>query len=82
MSDRAADYDAVRPDVWSHLRVRPRLGQLQPRTYRILDSEILHRLVEMGVLGLVAYLLMIVSVVLVGARRRSPRAIPLGRRLR
>jgi O-antigen ligase len=62
VSDRAADYDAVRPDVWSHLLFGRGWGSYDHVAYRVLDSEILHRVIEMGVLGLLAYLLMIGSV--------------------
>jgi hypothetical protein len=63
VSDRAVDYDAVRPDVWSHLLLGRGWGTYDFVDYRILDSEILQRTIEMGVLGLVAYLLMGVSVI-------------------
>jgi hypothetical protein len=68
VSDRSADYDAVRPDVWSHLAFGRGWGSYEHAEYRILDSEILHRAIETGVVGLLAYLLVIISVVL-GARR-------------
>jgi O-antigen ligase len=58
VSDRAVDYDAVRPDVWSHLLIGRGWGTYDFVNYRILDSEILQRTIEMGVLGLVAFLLM------------------------
>ncbi len=80
VSDRASDYDAVRPDVWTHLIFGRGWGSYNHETYRILDSEILHRTVEMGVIGLVAFLLMCLSVIL-SARRtiagRDPRSAPL-----
>jgi O-antigen ligase len=63
VSDRTADYDAIRPDVWTHLLFGRGWGSYNHVTYRILDSEILQRLIEMGVLGLVAYLFMIGSVI-------------------
>ena len=56
-SDRTADYDAVRPDVWTHLLFGRGFGSYNHDTYRILDSEILGRTVETGVLGLAAFLL-------------------------
>ena len=73
VSDRASDYDAVRPDLWTHLAVRPRLRHLRARSYRILDSEILNRVVEVGIVGLAAYVFMIVR------RRGRPWADPLAR---
>ena len=48
VSDRAADYDAVRPDVWSHLAFGRGYGSYDHVSYRILDSEMLSRLVEIG----------------------------------
>ena len=80
VSDRASDYDAVRPDLWSHLAFGRGWGSYNHETYRILDSEILHRTLEMGVLGLVAFLLMVLSVIL-SARKtiaaRDPRWAPV-----
>ncbi len=63
VSDRVADYDAVRPDLWTHFAFGRGFGSYDHETYRILDSEILHRLVEMGVLGLVAFLAIPVTVI-------------------
>ncbi len=63
VQDRASDYDAIRPDVWSHVAVGRGYGSYQPLGHRILDSEILVRLIEMGVLGLVSFLLLGVSVI-------------------
>jgi hypothetical protein len=67
VSDRAADYDAVRPDLWTNLILGRGWGSYDHVSYRILDSELLHRLIEIGALGLVAFVLMGVSVI-VGAR--------------
>jgi hypothetical protein len=63
VSDRASDYDAIRPDVWSHVAIGQGYGGYEPLGHRILDSEVLGIIVEMGVLGLVAFLLLGVSVV-------------------
>ena len=55
-------------------------GRYDPVSYRILDSELLHRLVEMGVLGLLAYVGMMVAVVWTARRTindRDPRWAPL-----
>jgi O-Antigen ligase len=68
VSDRASDYDAIRPDVWSHPAFGRGDGSYDHETYRILDSEILGRTIETGVLGLAAFLL-IPLVVLASARR-------------
>lgn len=80
VSDRVADYDAIRPDLWSHFAFGRGFGSYDHATYRILDSEILHRLVETGVIGLVAFLLIPIAVI-VGARRAiaggDPRSAPV-----
>jgi hypothetical protein len=57
VSDRASDYDAIRPDVWSHLALGRGYGSYNHDTYRILDSEVLLRTIETGVLGLAVFLL-------------------------
>jgi hypothetical protein len=64
VSDRAADYDAVRPDVFSHIAFGRGWGSYNHESYRILDSEILHRTLEMGVLGLISFLMLAIMVVL------------------
>ena len=79
VSDRAADYDAVRPDVWSNLAFGRGYGTYDHVSYRILDSEMLGRLVDTGVLGLAAYVLMIVSIILAARpliRSRDPVTSP------
>jgi hypothetical protein len=80
VSDRVADYDAVRPDVWSNLAFGRGWGSYNHDTYRILDSEILLRLIETGVVGLVAFLLIGGSVIAVTRRTiagRDPVAAPV-----
>jgi hypothetical protein len=80
VSDRTSDYDAIRPDVWSHLALGRGFGSYEQTRYRILDSEILHRLVEVGIIGLAAYLSMMVAVVLAmnrTIRSRDPDLAPL-----
>jgi hypothetical protein len=67
VSDRSADYDAIRPDLWTHLLVGKGWGGYPRLNYRTLDSQILGQIVEMGTLGLLAFLLMIVAVI-AGAR--------------
>lgn len=69
VSDRTSDYDAVRPDVWTHLLLGRGWGSYNHDTYRILDSEILTRTIETGVIGLIVFLL--VPVAVVGASRRT-----------
>ena len=71
VGDRASDYDAVRPGhAGRQPRLRARLRDLRARladSYRILDSDMLKRVVEMGLVGLVAFLFMVISVVVVAA---------------
>jgi hypothetical protein len=79
VSDRTADYDAIRPDLWSHLAFGRGFGSYDHNTYRILDSEVLGRLVETGILGLAAFLLIALSVILVARKtvsQRDPRFAP------
>jgi hypothetical protein len=80
VNDRASDYDAIRPDVLSHVAFGRGYGSYQPLGHRILDSEVLLRLVEMGVLGLAAFALLGVSVVACARRtihsRHPVRASP------
>jgi O-antigen ligase/polysaccharide polymerase Wzy-like membrane protein len=73
VSDRAADYDAVRPDMWTHLLFGRGFGTYNHQTYRILDSEVLSRVVETGLVGLAAFLLMLLSVVLAARKIASGR---------
>jgi O-Antigen ligase len=63
VSDRAVDYDAVRPELWTHFAFGRGWGSYDRTNYRTLDSEILQRIIEMGVLGLISYLLMGASVI-------------------
>ena len=72
VSDRTADYDAIRPDVWTHLAFGRGYGSYEPSSYRVTDMELLRQLIEVGVLGLAAYLFMIGAIV--GVARRPIRA--------
>jgi hypothetical protein len=63
VSDRSSDYDAVRPDVWSHILLGRGWGSYNHDSYRILDSEILLRTIETGVLGLAVFLLVVITVI-------------------
>jgi nitrate reductase NapE component len=74
-SDRTSDYDAVRPDVWSHLLFGRGFGSYNHETYRILDSEVLGRVVETGALGLLAYLGIFLSLILIARRTVSAREL-------
>ena len=80
VSDRTADYDAIRPDVWTHLAFGRGFGSYSHVNYRILDSDLLSRLVDMGVVGLAAYVLVMVSVIATARRvirSRHPKWAPI-----
>lgn len=75
VSDRASDYDAVRPNVWSHLLVGRGYGTYDHVSYRILDSEVLNRLLDTGVLGVLALFGLLITIVVAGSpliRTRRP----------
>ncbi len=79
VSDRVSDYDAIRPDVLSHLAFGRGFGSYDHALYRVLDNDLLMRLVETGVVGVGAYLLMLFLAI--GAavpiiRRREPGRAP------
>jgi hypothetical protein len=60
--DRLARYDAVRPDVMSHLLMGRGFQSYDPAKYRILDNEFLGLLIGVGAIGLVAYLAIFAAV--------------------
>jgi hypothetical protein len=68
VSDRTSDYDAVRPDVWSHLPFGLGYGSYDHTMYRVLDSEMLNRVVDVGVIGVLAFSLMVLSIVVTANR--------------
>jgi O-antigen ligase len=83
VSDRVSDYDAVRPDLLSEPAFGSGLGSYEhtfaPADYRILDSDLLGRLVDTGLVGLAAFLFMIGTVIAVAApmiRSLDPRRAP------
>jgi O-Antigen ligase len=89
VNDRVADYDAVRPDFLSHPALGQGFGSYEnfnaPADNRILDSELLLRVVETGIIGLAVFLLVIGTVIVVAAgilRRgdplRAPAALAIG----
>ncbi len=55
-TDRTARYDAVRPDVISHLLFGRGYESYDPHTYRILDNEYLGLLITTGLFGVLSYL--------------------------
>lgn len=73
VSDRAADYDAVRPDVWANLLFGRGYGSYDHLSYRILDSDMLSRLVDVGIVGLLAALFLPLSILLASRRMINAR---------
>jgi hypothetical protein len=76
---RSIAYEAMRPDIFSHLVFGSGYGTYDEQQNRILDSQFLRQLVEMGVLGLIAYFYMPVSVIASGVsliRSRHPIYAP------
>ena len=78
VSDRAVDYDAIRPELWTHLLLGKGWGSYPHANYRVLDTEILQRVIETGLIGLGLFLLMPLAVVFCArkliADREDPRA--------
>lgn len=79
---RELDYDAVTPDVLNGLLIGRGYGTYDPAWYRYLDNEYLGRIIETGLIGLAAYVLMMLAVVAVahrsirsGDERRAPPAL-------
>jgi O-antigen ligase len=61
---RTADYEAIAPDVAAHPLFGRGFGTIDPArsdTYRILDNQYLGQLVQVGFLGLAAYLALLVA---------------------
>jgi O-antigen ligase len=72
---RTRDYKPVQPDILQHPVLGRGYGSYTPNQYRFLDNEYLQRLVETGVVGLVAYLLVILAIVFTAhltTRARDP----------
>jgi O-Antigen ligase len=55
-TDRTERYDAVRPDIISHMLLGRGYESYDPHVYRILDNEYLGLLITTGLLGVLAYL--------------------------
>jgi hypothetical protein len=72
-SDRTADYDAIRPDLWTNFLLGRGYGSYNHETYRVLDSDVLSRVVETGVLGLLTFFAIGISVVLTARRTIAAR---------
>ena len=52
---RTARYDAVRPDIMSHLWLGRGFQSYDPMKYRVLDNEYLGLLIGVGILGTLVY---------------------------
>lgn len=65
---RTNDYDPVTPDIRRNLLIGRGYGSYDPAHYRFLDNEWLGRIIETGVIGAVAYLLLILAVIRVAHR--------------
>lgn len=79
---RLSDYGAVAPDLLNHLVIGSGYGVLDPdnyRWYRILDNEYLDQLFQVGIVGLVAYLSIVVTALTTAHRviRRNGAYAPL-----
>lgn len=59
--DRANDYDAVEPDVAGHMLVGRGYGSYDQKQHRILDNQYLSLAIEVGLIGLLAYLAIFVA---------------------
>jgi hypothetical protein len=80
VSDRSSDYDAVRPDVFSHLAFGRGYGSYEHTSYRILDQELLRQLVEVGMFGVLAFIVLIGTIIAVARRpirERRPDEAPV-----
>ena len=85
VGDRVSDYDAVRPDILTNPAFGLGFGTYEhsfsPTSYRILDSDLLMRVVEMGLIGLAAFLFMVITVIVVASpiiRGRDPGRADMG----
>jgi O-antigen ligase len=84
VDDRVSDYDAVRPDLLSNPTLGRGYGTYEHTSYRILDNDLLMRVVETGVIGLVAFILMLILPIAYAApvirgrsRERAPPALAI-----
>ena len=75
-SGRTTDYPAVAPFLDTHLIFGRGMGSYDPHKYRILDDQMLLFLIETGVLGAIAYTMLIFSPLIV-VFRRAWRSITL-----
>ncbi len=82
-SHRAADLSSLMPDIWTHPAFGRGYGTLDPDLpgqFRINDNEYLDEVWEVGVVGLCAYLWVILSPIVLARRAirlRDPTVAPL-----
>lgn len=67
VSDRVSDYDAIRPDLLSHPVFGRGYGSYEHTSYRTLDNDLLMRVVETGLIGLTAFIVMLIAIVVIAA---------------
>ena len=79
---RVSDYSAVAPDILNHLLIGSGYGTLNPnnyRWYRILDNEYLDEIFQVGFIGLLAYLAIVITALTTAhgvIKRGGARALP------
>jgi O-antigen ligase len=81
---RTADYEAITPDAASHPLLGRGYGTIDPTradTYRILDNQYLGTLLQMGGVGVAAYLALLASAMALAYRVASKAKIERERRL-
>ena len=82
-SQRITDYSGIRPDVLSHPIIGEGYGSLDSDNalwYRILDNEYLDELFQVGILGFLAYLAMVLAPLVTAhgvIKRAGGRAPPI-----
>jgi O-antigen ligase len=79
---RTQDYAAVKPDVLAHPAFGRGYGSYDPHKYRIIDNQYIGLAIETGFVGVGAYLLLLLGVILAarpalrsGDPRRAPPAL-------
>jgi hypothetical protein len=68
VNDRTNDYDAVRPDFFTHPILGRGFGAYSKVGYRILDNEVLGLLVMVGAVGVAAFVAVMFTVIAVARR--------------
>jgi O-antigen ligase len=82
-TQRVSDYSGIAPDILSHPVIGEGYGSLDTannRWYRILDNEYLDELFQVGIVGVLAYLLMVLAPLVTAhgiIRRAGGRAPPI-----